>query len=50
MFDLEFKKNGKMDDYFNFDCLVDFDEDFKVVSEFKGLVLFIKFELEIEDF
>ncbi|KID90984.1 hypothetical protein MGU_01938 [Metarhizium guizhouense ARSEF 977] len=45
----ESKKNGKMNDYFNLDRPTDVDEDTKVVSEFKGPVIPIKSELEVED-
>lgn len=43
------KKNGKVNDYFNLDRPVDVDEDSKVVSEFKGLDIPIKSELEAEE-
>ncbi|KAG6030003.1 hypothetical protein E4U41_000218 [Claviceps citrina] len=43
------KKNGKMIDYFNLDRPADVNEDTKVVSEFKGPVIPIKSELELED-
>ncbi|KAL2170535.1 hypothetical protein VTG60DRAFT_4643 [Thermothelomyces hinnuleus] len=47
--DADSKKNGKMSDYFSLDRPADVDEDTKVVSEFKGPVLPIKSELEVDD-
>ncbi|KAG6270552.1 hypothetical protein E4U47_003515 [Claviceps purpurea] len=43
------KKNGKMNDYFNLDRPADVNEDTKVVSEFKGSVIPVKSEIELED-
>lgn len=42
-------KNGKMNDYFNLERPADVDEDTKVVSEFKGSVIPIKSELEVDE-
>ncbi|KAK4114248.1 hypothetical protein N656DRAFT_777416 [Canariomyces notabilis] len=47
--DADSKKNGKMADYFSLDRPVDVDEDTKVVSEFKGPIIPIKSELEVDD-
>jgi TATA-binding protein-associated factor len=47
--DAESKKNGKMNDYFNLDRPENVDEETKVVSEFKGPVIAIKSELEVDD-
>ncbi|EAQ91229.1 hypothetical protein CHGG_03164 [Chaetomium globosum CBS 148.51] len=46
--DADPKKNGKMSDYFSLDRPSDVDEDSKVVSEFKGPILPIKSELEVD--
>ncbi|KAG6003671.1 hypothetical protein E4U54_000646 [Claviceps lovelessii] len=43
------KKNGKVNDYFNLDRPADVNEDTKVVSEFKGPIIPIKSELELEE-
>ncbi|KAG6003430.1 hypothetical protein E4U21_002024 [Claviceps maximensis] len=43
------KKNGKINDYFNLDRPADVNEDTKVVSEFRGPVIPIKSELELDD-
>ncbi|GAB0133975.1 hypothetical protein EsDP_00002363 [Epichloe bromicola] len=45
----ESKKNGRMNDYFNLERPADVNEDTKVVSEFKGSVIPIKSELEVDD-
>ncbi|GAO13149.1 uncharacterized protein UV8b_03548 [Ustilaginoidea virens] len=45
----ELKRNGQMNDYFNLERPADVDEDTKVVSEFKGSVIPIKSELEMEE-
>ncbi|KAK4139289.1 uncharacterized protein C8A04DRAFT_33228 [Dichotomopilus funicola] len=47
--DADSKKNGKVADYFNLDRPADVDEDTKVVSEFKGPILPIKSELEVDE-
>jgi TATA-binding protein-associated factor len=47
--DANAKHNGKVDDYFNLERPADVDEDTKVVSEFKGPVLPIKSEIEVEE-
>ncbi|KAK4192120.1 putative TATA-binding protein-associated factor MOT1 [Podospora australis] len=49
MADADDKKNGKTSDYFSLERPTDVDEDTKVVSEFKGPVLPIKSELEVDD-
>ncbi|VBB86674.1 Putative TATA-binding protein-associated factor MOT1 [Podospora comata] len=49
MTDADSKKNGKMSQYFSLDRPADVDEDSKVVSEFKGPLLPIKSELEVDD-
>lgn len=43
------KKNGKVSEYFNLERPADVDEDTKVVSEFKGPVVPIKSEIEVEE-
>ncbi|TDZ29364.1 putative helicase mot1 [Colletotrichum spinosum] len=43
------QKNGKVNDYFNLDRPTDVDEESKVVSEFKGPVIPIKSEIEVDD-
>ncbi|OAA33193.1 hypothetical protein AAL_00658 [Moelleriella libera RCEF 2490] len=43
------KKNGKLNDYFSLDRPSDVDEASKVVSEFKGPVIPIKSELEVDE-
>ncbi|KAM7209261.1 hypothetical protein V8F20_000599 [Naviculisporaceae sp. PSN 640] len=47
--DSDSKANGKMNDYFNLDRPADIEEGTKVVSEFKGPVMPIKSELEVDD-
>ncbi|KAK3313511.1 hypothetical protein B0H66DRAFT_354542 [Apodospora peruviana] len=47
--DPESKSNGKVNDYFTLDRPTDVDEDTKVVTEFKGPVMPIKSELEVDD-
>ncbi|WYZ40605.1 hypothetical protein EsH8_IV_000946 [Colletotrichum jinshuiense] len=43
------QKNGKVNDYFNLDRPNDVDEETKVVSEFKGPVIPIKSEIEVDE-
>ncbi|WQF76163.1 Putative TATA-binding protein-associated factor Mot1 [Colletotrichum destructivum] len=43
------QKNGKVNDYFNLDRPTDVDEESKVVSEFKGQVIPIKSEIEVDE-
>ncbi|CAK7218287.1 TATA-binding protein-associated factor mot1 [Sporothrix eucalyptigena] len=47
--DLDSKKGGKVNDYFNLDRPAEVDEDSKVVSEFKGPILPIKSEIEMDE-
>ncbi|CAK7244712.1 MAG: TATA-binding protein-associated factor mot1 [Sporothrix thermara] len=48
--DMDIKKGGgKVNDYFNLDRPAEVDEDSKVVSEFKGPILPIKSEIELDE-